>query len=416
MQGTWTTLAAMPTPRAAFAAVTGLDGRIYAIGGLRHGNREVDLPSTILATVEAYDPATNTWSTMAPMPTPRYNLTAVVVADGSIYTLGGDAYLPGSFGPTTMPTIEIFNPGANQWTTLAPMPAPARFAAAFAAADGQIRLLSWDGTLQTYAPTTSTWTTGPAMLESRGAFGATAAADGTIYVAGGQVSLGTGVDYTHYAEAYLTATNRWHSIADLPTPRLLPALAAARDGRIYALGGGFFGKGLDVATNYLATVEAYTPSADTWSAVASLPTARMALAATTGQDGRLYTLGGWVPTPVPGAPGYASGQVTGVVEMYTPPASCQFVLGFRALHDRVPKQVGDCLDDEQHNPVDGDGVQHTTSGLLVWRKVDNVVAFTNGYHTWLLGPTGLVVRLNTERCPWEANPAGLPVAACGPAG
>ena len=36
-------------------------------------------------------------------------------------------------------------------------------------------------------------------------------------------------------------------------------------------------------------------------------------------------------------------------------ASCQFVLGFKAIHDLIPTTVGDCLVDEHHNPTNGDG-------------------------------------------------------------
>ena len=34
--------------------------------------------------------------------------------------------------------------------------------------------------------------------------------------------------------------------------------------------------------------------------------------------------------------------------------------------------------------------------FLVWRKADNWTAFTDGYRTWINGPSGLQVRLNTE--------------------
>ncbi|MGI8915052.1 MAG: hypothetical protein ACR2JY_14920 [Chloroflexota bacterium] len=36
--------------------------------------------------------------------------------------------------------------------------------------------------------------------------------------------------------------------------------------------------------------------------------------------------------------------------------SCQFVLGFQTLHNLIPTIVGDCLDNEQHNPVNGDAL------------------------------------------------------------
>lgn len=89
--------------------------------------------------------------------------------------------------------------------------------------------------------------------------------------------------------------------------------------------------------------------------------------------------------------------------------SCQFVLGFLTLEQMIPTQVGNCLENEQHNPANGDAIQQTTGGLLVWRKADNWTAFTDGYHTWVNGPYGLKERLNTQRFSWEANPQGLPV-------
>lgn len=91
-----------------------------------------------------------------------------------------------------------------------------------------------------------------------------------------------------------------------------------------------------------------------------------------------------------------------------PPASassaCEFRLGFKTLHDLLPAQVGECLQDESYNGI-GDSVQLTTGGLLVWRRLDDWTAFTDGYRTWLNGPQGLESRLNTERFPWEAAEA-----------
>jgi hypothetical protein len=96
--------------------------------------------------------------------------------------------------------------------------------------------------------------------------------------------------------------------------------------------------------------------------------------------------------------------------------NCTFILGFKTIHDLLPAIVGVCADDEQHNPANGDALQHTANGLLVWRKVDNVAAFTDGYRTWLNGPQGLEERLNGQRFPWESNPASLPVVADAPVG
>jgi len=90
---------------------------------------------------------------------------------------------------------------------------------------------------------------------------------------------------------------------------------------------------------------------------------------------------------------------TAVVVQAAP--GCQFELGFAALEKLIPTPVGACLEDENHNPVNGDGLQHTQGGLMVWRKADNWTAFTDGYHTWINGPNGLQERLNDELFPWE---------------
>lgn len=97
---------------------------------------------------------------------------------------------------------------------------------------------------------------------------------------------------------------------------------------------------------------------------------------------------------------------SGALALGAPPprtlaAPCQFVLGFAALHDALPGQVGTCLEDQAFT-ASGDAVQHTTGGLLVWRQADNWTAFTDGYHAWVNGPRGIQRRLNTERFPWES--------------
>jgi hypothetical protein len=101
-------------------------------------------------------------------------------------------------------------------------------------------------------------------------------------------------------------------------------------------------------------------------------------------------------------------------------SSCQFVLGFKVLHDLIPSIVGDCLVDEHHNPANGDGLQETTgtvggggTGLLVWRKADNWTAYTDGYHTWVNGPSGLQERLNTERFPYDLAGSARPTHESG---
>jgi hypothetical protein len=102
----------------------------------------------------------------------------------------------------------------------------------------------------------------------------------------------------------------------------------------------------------------------------------------------------------------AAAVVLAVAATGGPPAlgaGCQFRLGFATLASLMPEQVGTCVEEEHFKPSSGNALQHTSAGLLVWRKADNWTAFTNGYQTWINGPLGLVGRLNSERYPWEAD-------------
>jgi len=89
---------------------------------------------------------------------------------------------------------------------------------------------------------------------------------------------------------------------------------------------------------------------------------------------------------------------------------CQYILGFKSLHDMDVSDTGACTENQAF-AANGDAQQHTSAGLMAWRKADNWTAFTNGYWTWINGPNGLAKRLNTERFTWEANPDGLPIAS-----
>lgn len=88
----------------------------------------------------------------------------------------------------------------------------------------------------------------------------------------------------------------------------------------------------------------------------------------------------------------------------TPPrvhgVDCEFRFGFKDLYDLIPDTVGQCLENEEYN-VSGDSFQRTTGGLLVWRKADNRITFTDGVWTWIAGPDGPQKRRNRDRATWD---------------
>jgi N-acetylneuraminic acid mutarotase len=88
----------MPTGREFVAAATGPDGRIYAIGGALGGPGVGDTNS-----VEAYTPGTNSWATVASMPTARAGFAAATGPDGRIYAIGGN------HGSGVVNTVEAYD-------------------------------------------------------------------------------------------------------------------------------------------------------------------------------------------------------------------------------------------------------------------------------------------------------------------
>ena len=115
---TWSSKAPMPTARAELTAGV-VNGILYVIGGRTGGGASA---SVSVGTVEAYDPTTDTWTTRAAMPTPRQDATVGVV-NGTIYVVGGFSASSGS----VLNTVEAYNPIADAWTTKQAMPTARSF-------------------------------------------------------------------------------------------------------------------------------------------------------------------------------------------------------------------------------------------------------------------------------------------------
>jgi N-acetylneuraminic acid mutarotase len=192
-QNRWRARAPMPTARGALA-VGVIDGKIYAVGGKRDSRQDGEgkHKEKILNTLEVYDPVSDTWQTLPPMPTPRDHLAAAVV-NGRLYAIGGRH---GSIG-NSMTINEMFDPHTQRWTAKAPM--PTRRSGMAAAVSGrriyifggedkkEIGCVTFNAT-ESYNPDTDQWATHAQMAHARHGLGA-AALDGRMYViAGGPVS------------------------------------------------------------------------------------------------------------------------------------------------------------------------------------------------------------------------------------
>ena len=283
--GTWSLTVAMPEPRQEASAVA-LGNMIYVIGG--YGQDQP--PSTV---VQVYDPAGKQWKQAAPMPEGFHHL-GVAALDGKIYVAGG---FTGNFAKRNpVDSVWQYDPATQRWERLAPLPTK-RGALALTALEGKIyamggeRLSTVGGSqayepvadVAAYDPKTNGWEVLPPMRHRRDHLVA-----GTI---GGRIYAVSGRDrpiYTlQHVEEFNPNTRTWTERAPMPTGRSGGA-AAVVGNRLYVFGGE------GNADNPLGTfnqVEVYDPARDVWTQLAPMPLPRHAFGAAA-VGNRIYLPGG----------------------------------------------------------------------------------------------------------------------------
>jgi N-acetylneuraminic acid mutarotase len=184
-----------------------------------------------------YDPVADLWTTLAPLPQALFDARATYAANvNKIYVFGGlDA------GVNVLNTTYIYDIATDSWTTGATMP-EARFfpAVAYYGVNGKIYVIggldnSFLEASQTweYDPVADTWDTSRASIPVAMGGSATSIVDQNIYLAG---SFGaTGGTTLHYR--YDISANSWTQIADVPAP-VYEAAGAAVGSQTYVVGGG----------------------------------------------------------------------------------------------------------------------------------------------------------------------------------
>ncbi len=110
----WTVLPSMPTPRNHLSGGT-IDGRFYAAGGRSGGI------GGITSALEEYEPISQTWTSRAPMPTARGGVAGAVVGD-RLFVFGGEGNPGDPSG--VFPQTEVYDVVSDSWTSRAPMPTP----------------------------------------------------------------------------------------------------------------------------------------------------------------------------------------------------------------------------------------------------------------------------------------------------
>lgn len=180
---TWANGAAMPTVRGATGSGV-IAGKLYVAGGQTSFGSE-------FSALEIYDPLTNTWAVGAPLPAPLSHPASAAIG-GKLYLAGGFIY--GSGGTYSRNLLQIYDVATASWTTGAPMPTP-RYATSAGVIDGKLVVvggLNEGGHLsivEIYDPALNSWTTG-ASLPQTCYFPAVGAVGPHMFVAGGGSTTG----------------------------------------------------------------------------------------------------------------------------------------------------------------------------------------------------------------------------------
>jgi N-acetylneuraminic acid mutarotase len=112
----WSTAEPLPGEPRDHAGIAVLGRSIHVVGG------RVEDVADNLARHDVYDTRTGRWTTAAALPVPR-SAGAAVVLDGRIVYAGGECRSPGAADPSgTYDDVTAYDPRTDRWTALAPLP------------------------------------------------------------------------------------------------------------------------------------------------------------------------------------------------------------------------------------------------------------------------------------------------------
>ncbi|HEX6434356.1 MAG TPA: kelch repeat-containing protein [Gemmatimonadales bacterium] len=264
----------MPKARFGAEAAT-LDGVIYVVGGQTFARNG-------LSRVEAYDVASNTWSTVQPLPNPRFLMNGVSAIAGRLYVAGGHN---GRSEPVR--TLYVYNPRTNTWSSKADLPVGGGCGAQ-GVIDGELYVYvgcssgSEPPHFYRYNRVTDRWTT-LAPPHSDHHLGEGGAVAGKFYLVGSR----SGVITEDLLEVYDPATNTWTFKASMPEPSGQVMSSAVLNGKLYVAGG----VEEDGTAHAQATLRVYDPRTNTWTVKAPMPTSR-SWSAAAAAGGMVFVLGG----------------------------------------------------------------------------------------------------------------------------
>lgn len=280
----WETVASMVEARVEHSSTLLQDGRVLVAGGRFGTGPWVSAPNATISSVEIYDPVANTWTAVAPMPGKRRLHAAALLPGNKVLVAGGQ-------GDGDLDSAFIYDVATDTWTPAASTPTAAHWRVGTPLGDGRVLVTGGDrsGAVSDafiYDPVADAWTTAAPMNFNRRHHRAVLLDDGRVLVVGGNSGTGSDKSGLPSAEVYDPVTNTWTETNPMAEGHAQPAVVKLSDGRVLVAGG------LDTSAGHTAAVEIYDPATNSWTSVAPLPTARAYAQAFQFGNGKVLVVGG----------------------------------------------------------------------------------------------------------------------------
>lgn len=223
-------VATLRTPRSAHTATTLRSGQVLIAGGMTSGGGG-------LASVELFDPSTNSIEELSPLRDRRAGHTATVLADGRVLIAGG-------YNGDYVQSLEVFDPTTRRFSPAGSLIEARSGHTATMLPDGRVLFVGGVGTgwtflrsAEVYDPALGRSQPVGAMSVARESHTATLLPHGRVLIIGGHSGRRQDMRVYSSAEIFSTETGRFSAAGELATARHKHDAIELPDGRVLVIGG-----------------------------------------------------------------------------------------------------------------------------------------------------------------------------------
>ncbi len=246
--------------------------------------------------VDLYDPVSESWSQTGSLVVARDSAVPTRLGDGRVLAAGGIDYY--AAGRPVHASAEVYDPATETWSLVGTMSTPRIGHRAASLSDGSVLVVGGTdvedsehhlAVLERFDPTTLSFHESGELHVARSQHAVATLLDGRVLVAGGAVGSYGHNTALRSAELYDPASETIVEVADMLEPRTFPTLLPLTDGRALAVGGVVREDG----NRALASAEVFDPKTGVWSPAGCMHVARWTHRTVRLADDSILVIGGF---------------------------------------------------------------------------------------------------------------------------